>query len=138
VEGIVSDLQQAARNAPEEHVKDLGRDSTVLQEYNQALRAIVASPNGEEVARLTALKACTSLYSQTQSTLEIEVLVHLLAKLCDMSSIVARYTWAVLSEVDDDHMFNVPVTVALIDAGLLDIRRIDMILTRLILQKNTL
>ncbi|KAL3489062.1 CCR4-Not complex component, Not1-domain-containing protein [Aspergillus germanicus] len=137
VESIVSDLQQAARNSPEEHVKDLGRDSTVLQEYNQALRAIVASPNGEEVARLTALKACTSLYSQTQSTLEIEVLVHLLAKLCDMSSIVARYTWAVLSEVDDDHMFNVPVTVALIDAGLLDIRRIDMILTRLILQKNT-
>ncbi|KAL2868313.1 CCR4-NOT core subunit CDC39 [Aspergillus lucknowensis] len=137
VENLVSDLQQAARNAPEEHVKDLSRDSTVLQEYNQTLRAIVASPNGEEVARLTALKACDSLYSQTQDTLEVEVLVHLLAKLCDMSSIVARNTWAVLSDVDDEHMFNVPVTVALIDAGLLDIRRVDMILTRLIIQKNT-
>ncbi|KAL3430741.1 CCR4-Not complex component, Not1-domain-containing protein [Aspergillus tetrazonus] len=136
VESLVSDLQQAARNATEEHVKDLGRDSAVLQEYNQALRSIVASPNGEEVARLTALKACTSLYSQTQSTLEIEVLVHLLAKLCDMSALVARYTWTVLAEVDDEHMFNVPVTVALIDAGLLDIRRVDMILSRLILQKN--
>ncbi|KAL4915304.1 CCR4-Not complex component, Not1-domain-containing protein [Aspergillus aurantiobrunneus] len=136
VESLVSDLQQTARNATEEHVKDLGRDSTVLQEYNQALRSIVASPNGEEVARLTALKACTSLYSQTQGTLEIEILVHLLAKLCDMSALVARYTWTVLSEVDDEHMFNVPVTVALIDAGLLDIRRVDMILTRLILQKN--
>ncbi|KAL4780206.1 CCR4-Not complex component, Not1-domain-containing protein [Aspergillus varians] len=137
VESLVSDLQQTARNATEEHVKDLGRDSTVLQEYNQALRLIVASPNGEEVARLTALKACTSLYSQTQGTLEIEVLVHLLAKLCDMSALVARYTWTILSEVDDEHMFNVPVTVALIDAGLLDIRRVDMILTRLILHKNT-
>ncbi|KAL5338684.1 CCR4-Not complex component, Not1-domain-containing protein [Aspergillus crustosus] len=137
VESLVSDLQQTARNASEEHVKDLGRDSTVLQEYNQALRTIVSSPNGEEVARLTALKACTSLYSQAQSTLEIEVLVHLLAKLCDMSSLVARYTWAVLSEVDDEHMFNVPVTVALIDAGLLDIRRVDTILTRLILQQST-
>ncbi|KAL4810425.1 CCR4-Not complex component, Not1-domain-containing protein [Aspergillus unguis] len=136
VESLVSDLQQAARNASEEHVKDLGRDSAVLQEYNQALRSIVASQNGEEVARLTALKACTSLYSQTQGTLEIEVLVHLLAKLCDMSALVARYTWTVLAEVDDEHMFNVPVTVALIDAGLLDIRRVDMILTRLILQKN--
>ncbi|KAB8272086.1 CCR4-Not complex component, Not1-domain-containing protein [Aspergillus minisclerotigenes] len=137
VESIVSDLQQAARNASEERVRDLGRDSGVLQEYNQALRAILASPNGEELARLTSLKICTSLFSQTQGTLEIEVLVHLLAKLCDMSSLVARYTWAVLSEVDDEHMFNVPVTVALIDAGLLDIRRVDMILTRLILQKNT-
>ncbi|KAL2827023.1 CCR4-Not complex component, Not1-domain-containing protein [Aspergillus cavernicola] len=136
VDNLVSDLLQAARNAPEEHVKDLGRDSTVLQEYNQALRAIVASPNGEEIARFSALKACTFLYAQAQKTLEIEVLVHLLAKLCDMSSLVARYTCAVLSEVDDDHMFNVPVTVALIDAGLLDIRRVDMILTRLILQKS--
>ncbi|KAL3469528.1 CCR4-Not complex component, Not1-domain-containing protein [Aspergillus californicus] len=136
VEALVSDLQQAARIAPEEHVRDLGRDSTVLQEYNQALRAIVSSQNGEELARLAALMACTNLYSQTQGTLEIELLVHLLAKLCDMSALVARYTWAVLSEVDDEHMANVPVTVALVDAGLLDIRRVDMILTRLILQKN--
>ena len=137
VENIVSDLQQAARNATEERVRDLGRESPVLQEYNQALRVILASPNGEELARLTCLKICTSLYSQTQGTLEIEVLVHFLAKLCDMSTLVARYTSAMLSEVDDEHMFNVPVTVALIDAGLLDIRRVDMILTRLILQKNT-
>ncbi|KAF4235881.1 hypothetical protein CNMCM6805_007816 [Aspergillus fumigatiaffinis] len=137
VDSIVSDLQQAARNAPEERVKDLGRDSAVLQEYNQALRTILTSPSGEELARLTSLKICTNLYSQTPSNLEIEVLVHLLAKLCDMSSLVARYTWVVLSEVDDEHIFNVPVTVALIDAGLLDIRRVDMSLTRLICQKNT-
>ncbi|KAJ5601469.1 CCR4-Not complex component N.t1.c1 C-terminal [Penicillium lagena] len=136
VETIVSDLQQSARNAPEEHIKDLGRDSAILQEYNQALRTILASPNGEELARLTSLKICTTLYSQSSTPLEIEVLVHLLAKLCDMSTLIARYTWALLSEVDDEHMFNVPVTVALIDAGLLDIRRVDMILTRLIIQKN--
>lgn len=136
VESLISDLQQAARSAPEEHVKDLGRDSSVLQEYNQALRTILASPNGEELARLTSLKVCTTLYSQTSGPLELEVLVHLLAKLCDMSTLIARYTWALLAEIDDEHMFNVPVTVALIDAGLLDIRRVDMVLTRLILQKN--
>ncbi|KAJ5683312.1 CCR4-Not complex component N.t1.c1 C-terminal [Penicillium macrosclerotiorum] len=136
IESLIADLQQSARGAPEEHVKDLDRESAVLQEYNQALRTILASPNGEELARLTSLKVCTTLYSQSSGSLEIEVLVHLLAKLCDMSSLIARYTWALLSEVDDEHMFNVPVTVALIDAGLLDIRRVDMVLTRLILQKN--
>ncbi|KAJ5382650.1 CCR4-Not complex N.t1.c1 subunit domain of unknown function DUF3819 [Penicillium concentricum] len=136
VESLVSDLQQSARSAPEEHVKDLGRDSAVLQEYNQALRSILASTNGEELARLTSLKVCTLLYSQPHGSLEIEVLVHLLAKLCDMSSLIARYTWALLSEVDDEHMFNVPVTVALIDAGLLDIRRVDTNLTRLIQSRN--
>ncbi|EKV05850.1 Ccr4-Not transcription complex subunit (NOT1), putative [Penicillium digitatum] len=136
VESLVSDLQQSARSAPEEHVKDLGRDSAVLQEYNQALRSILSSTNGEELARLTSLKVCTLLYSQPHGSLEIEVLVHLLAKLCDMSSLIARYTWALLSEVDDEHMFNVPVTVALIDAGLLDIRRVDTNLTRLIQSRN--
>lgn len=136
VESIVCELQQVARDSSEEHVRDLSRDSPALQEYNQALRTILSTPNGDELARLTSLKICATLYSQTQGTLEVEILVHLLAKLCDMSSIVARYTWAVLSDIDDEHMFNVPVTVALIDAGLLDIRRVDMIITRLILQKN--
>ncbi|KAI2793162.1 hypothetical protein POX_b03212 [Penicillium oxalicum] len=136
VDAMISELQISCRNVPEEHVKDLSRDSTVLQEYNQILRAILASPNGEELARLTSLKICTTLYSQSSGSLEIEVLVHLLAKLGDMSTLISRYTWALLSEVDDEHLFNIPVTVALIDAGLLDIRRVDMVLTRLILQKN--
>lgn len=137
VETIVSELQQVARSSTEEHVRDLGRNSAVLQEYNQALRTILSTPNGDELARLTSLKICGTLYSHTQDALEVEVLVHLLAKLCDISSIVARYTWAVLSDIEDEHMFNVPVTVALIDAGLLDIRRVDMIITRLMLQRNT-
>lgn len=136
VESLISGLQQDARSVSEERIKDLSRDSVVLQDYNQILRSILASPNGEDLARLTCLKICTSLYSQTETPLEIEVLVHLLAKICDMSSIVARYTWAILSDVDDEHMFNVPVTVALIDAGLLDLRRVDMLLNKLILQKN--
>ncbi|KAJ5493253.1 hypothetical protein N7539_001999 [Penicillium diatomitis] len=136
VDAMISELQMSCRNASEQHVKDLGRDSTVLQEYNQILRAILTSPNGEELARLTSLKICTTLYSQSSSSLEIEVLVHLLAKLGDMSTLISRYTWALLSEVDDEHMFNIPVTVALIDAGLMDIRRVDMVINRLILQKN--
>ncbi|KAJ5287541.1 hypothetical protein N7478_003227 [Penicillium angulare] len=136
VEALISELQQATRDAAEERVKDLGRDSAVLQEYNTALRSILASPNGEELARLTSLKICTTLYSQSSGPLELEVLVHLLAKLCDMSTLIARYTWALLAEIDDEHMFNVPVTVSLIDAGLLDIRRVDMVLARLIGQKD--
>ena len=136
VESIVSEIQQVARTSSEEHVKDLGRDSALLQVYNQALRAILASPNGEDLARLMSLKICTGLYSQVPTSLELEVLVHFLAKLCDMSSLVTRYTWALLSEVEDEHLFNVPVTVALLDAGLLEIRRVDMILSRLILHKN--
>jgi CCR4-NOT transcription complex subunit 1 len=136
VESLIVGLQQDARNAPEEHIKDLSSDSAVIQDYNQILRSIISSPNGEDFARLTCLKICNNLYSQTEGPLEIDVLVNLLAKICDMSSIVARYTWALLSDINEDHLFKVPVTVALIDAGLLDLRRVDMLLTKLILQKE--
>ncbi|PLN79875.1 Ccr4-Not transcription complex subunit [Aspergillus taichungensis] len=136
-ESIVSELLQAARGASEERVKDLAIDSPVLLEYNRALRSILSAPNGEELARITCYSVCQALFSQNLGALEIQVLVHLIAKLCDLSTIIARYTWAILSEIDDEHMFNVPVTVSLIDSGLLDIRRVDMVLTRLILQKNT-
>ncbi|PKY08194.1 Ccr4-Not transcription complex subunit [Aspergillus campestris IBT 28561] len=135
-ESIVSELLQTARGASEERVKDLAIDSPVLLEYNRALRNILSAPNGEELARLTCYSVCQALFSQSLGALEIQVLVHLIAKLCDLSTIIARYTWTMLSEVDDEHMFNVPVTVSLIDSGLLDIRRVDMVLTRLILQKN--
>ncbi|WEW55069.1 CCR4-NOT core subunit cdc39 [Emydomyces testavorans] len=136
-EKLVAGLQQTARDAPEERIKDLWRDSPILQEYNQVLRAILSSPNGEELARLTAIKICNTLYTQAERTLEVEILVHLLSKICELSSLVARYTWAVLAEVEDGQMFNVPVTVALIDAGLMDLHRVDLILTKLIKEKNT-
>ncbi|KAK2750994.1 hypothetical protein FQN57_000069 [Myotisia sp. PD_48] len=136
IEILVTDLQQAARNEPEEHVKELGRESAIFHKYNQILRVILSSPNGEEFARLTAIQICSSLYTQTEKTLEIEVLVHLLARICELSSLVARYTWAVLAEEDDGQMFNVPVTVALIDAGLMDLHRVDTMLTKLIKEKN--
>ncbi|OAX82236.1 hypothetical protein ACJ72_03415 [Emergomyces africanus] len=97
VETLVSQLQLAARNASEEHLKDLGRDSNILQDYNQVFRTILSAPNGEDLARLVALKLCTTLYSRTESRLEIELLVHILAKICELSSLVARYTWAVLA-----------------------------------------
>lgn len=137
VESLIAGLQQAARSASEEHIKDLGRDSPVLQEYNQVLRTILASPNGEEMARWICVKICTALYSQTERQLEIEVLVHMLARICDMSPLVARCTWALLSDLNEEHVSNVPVTVALIDAGLLDLRRVDMVLSKYICQRNT-
>ncbi|KLJ11442.1 hypothetical protein EMPG_09747 [Blastomyces silverae] len=136
VETLVSQLQLAARNASEEHLKDLGRDSGILQDYNQLFRTILSAPNGEDLAQRVASKICTTLYARTESRLEIELLVHVLAKICELSSPIARFTWTVLANVGDEQMFNVPVTVALIDAGLLDLQRVDMILTKLIQDKN--
>ncbi|DAA78287.1 TPA_exp: Uncharacterized protein A8136_4263 [Trichophyton benhamiae CBS 112371] len=136
IDGLVVELQHTTRSEKDEHIKDIARDSPILHSYNQVLRAILSSQNGEELARLAAMKICNALYTQTEKNLEIEVLVHLLTKICELSSLVARYVWAVLAEVDDGQMFNVPVTVALIDAGLMDLHRIDMNIAKLIKDKS--
>ncbi|KAL1958253.1 hypothetical protein VTO42DRAFT_4761 [Malbranchea cinnamomea] len=136
VESLVAELQQAARNAPEEHIKDLRRDTPLLQHYNQVLRTLLTSPNGEELARFTAVKICNVLYTQSEKTLELEVLVHLLTKLCELSPAVARYIWAVLAEPESEQILNSPVTLALIDAGLMDLHRVDVIISRMIDDRN--
>jgi CCR4-NOT transcription complex subunit 1 len=136
VETLLSELQQTARGATEEHVKDLGRETQILQTYNQLLRTILTSPNGEELTRFTAIKVCNILYSQAEKALEIEVLVHLLSKLCELSAAVARYIWVALGEAEDSQVLNAPVTLASIDAGLIDIRRLDISLAKMMHERN--
>ncbi|KAJ5239814.1 CCR4-Not complex component N.t1.c1 C-terminal [Penicillium chermesinum] len=136
VDAFIAELKLSARNASVERLKDLDRDTETWQGFHQVLRLILHSANGEELARLTTMKVCSILYHESSTPLQLDVLVQLLARLCDMSTLIARYAWALLAEVDDDLLFNAPVTAALIEAGLLDLRRVDGVLSRLIQQKN--
>lgn len=136
VDNFITELQQAARHATEEHVKDLGRETQIFQTYNQILRTILASPNGEELARITSVKICHVLYSQAEKNLEVEVLVHLLSKLCELSNVISREICVLLADVEDGQVLNSPVTLALVDAGLMDLQRVDTTLAKMIRDKN--
>ena len=136
VDSFITELQQASRNANEEHVKDLGRETQIFQTYNQILRTILASPNGEELARITSVKICNVLYSQAEKNLEVEVLVHLLSKLCELSNVIARDICVLLADVEDGQVLNSPVTLALVDAGLMDLQGVDATLAKMIRDKN--
>jgi len=134
---LLSDLQRVAKGAPEHHVKDLSGESPAMGILNQLLYLLVSAPPYiEQIALATAQRICVTLYNQTEQALEIEVLAQLLSKLCQISSSTAKEVILWMANTDDERAFNVPVTVALLDSGLMELHRVDNTLTKAIHQRK--
>ncbi|KAI9670819.1 MAG: hypothetical protein M1829_004708 [Trizodia sp. TS-e1964] len=132
VNGLLSDLQQITKDSSQQHIKDLSRGSPAAQMFEQILSLIIMSPHREEASLSAANKICMALYTQTDTNLEIEALVGLLAKLCKISSVTAKEVILWMANQDDERVFNVAVTISLLEAGLLELHRVDKILAKAI------
>ena len=138
IQSLVAEIQKASRSSSVDHVKDLSKDSQIFFDTGQILHVLSTSarPNGEVLARFVAEKICNSLFSDFESQLEIELMAHLLAKICQLSDHVSRDVFRYMTAQEETHLSRISVTVALIDAGLLEFSRLDMVFTKLLLQKK--
>ena len=138
IQNLMEEIQTAARSGSAESVKDLSPENSLLSSFQQVLQTLTTSarPNGEILARFVAEKICTSLYGDVESKLEIEVMALMLAKICQLSDLVHRDVFRWMSNQEETHITNVPVTVALIKAGLMEFSRIDTILNKAISQNS--
>jgi CCR4-NOT transcription complex subunit 1 len=138
IQTLFEEIQSAARSDSAETVKDLSPESSLLSNFQQILQVLTTSarPSGEILARFVAEKICTSLYSDAESKLEIEMMALMLAKICQLSDLVSRDVFRFMTNQEETHITNVPVTVALIKAGLMELSRIDTILTKAISQNS--
>ncbi|KAI9864318.1 MAG: hypothetical protein M1813_003238 [Trichoglossum hirsutum] len=132
IHNLLSELQLAAKEAPEPHVKDLSPGSSTMEIFDQILTLVFTTPHREEVALKMANDISSALYMQTKHELEIEILVQLLERLCQISSNTAKEVLLWLVRQDDERMFNVSVTVSLLNNGLMELQRIDMIVAKAI------
>ncbi|KZF19773.1 putative Ccr4-Not transcription complex subunit [Xylona heveae TC161] len=130
VQDLLLDLQRAMKGAQEQRFAELSPDSPVRDISDQTLRLVVTSAQREEISLTAAQKICVALYTQSEKPLEIEVLVQLLNKLCQLSPATAREVILWLANIDDERVLNVPVTVSLLDIGLIEVHRVDLIITR--------
>src|ERR1700758_3585163 len=103
-----------------------------MEIFDQILTLVFTTPHREDVALKMANDVSSALYMQTKHELEIEVLVQLLERLCQISSNTAKEVLLWLVRQDDERMFNVPVTVSLLNNGLMELQRIDMIVAKAI------
>ncbi|KAI8372978.1 CCR4-Not complex component, Not1-domain-containing protein [Radiomyces spectabilis] len=84
-----------------------------------------------EAARTFAQKVVQLLY-KSETQLSIEMYVVLLERLCDVSPNVGTLVTSWLTHADDERKYNVPVTMTLIKAGLINLMEQDQELAALI------
>ncbi|KKY26736.1 putative ccr4-not transcription complex subunit [Phaeomoniella chlamydospora] len=138
IQTLLSDMSGECKDTSVDHVKDLPRDSIIFTDFHKLLQLLTSSTRttGETLARFIAEKICTTIFADLDNQLEIELMAHLLAKICSLSEAVSRDVFRWMTSQEDGHIFNIPVTIALIDAGLIEFSRIDFILTKTIAQKK--
>ncbi len=106
-------------------------------EIRHALRLIpvvAAQSTSRDETALAFSQKVVQLLFKIESKLGREVYVVLLDRLCEISLKAAREVTAWLIYAEDERKFNVPVTVSLVRAGLVNIAELDVQLAKLILR----
>ncbi|KAI5290534.1 hypothetical protein KEM54_001259, partial [Ascosphaera aggregata] len=136
LEQLVRRVQESARNAGVEHIKDLPKDTPILQEYHSVIKALYALPNADHFARFTAQVICISLHEMTETNIESEILVHLLSRICELAPVITKDTRTHLVFQNEGHLFNVSTLIALNEVGLLEFALVDPVIARLLRSRN--
>ncbi|KAK9702694.1 CCR4-NOT core subunit cdc39 [Basidiobolus ranarum] len=89
------------------------------------------SSSRDETALAFSQKIVQSLY-KAGTNLAREVYIHVLERLCELSSSVAKEVTTWLIYADDERKYNIPVTVGLIKVGLINLLEQDAQLAKLI------
>lgn len=129
---VMADIFRLAKDQSERVVKDLGRDSPILNLINQLWEILLTSPEREALTMSTAEAICMAMYEEGKSDYELEVLAYLLDRLCQMSSATYKEVFVSFANQDDEKMLNAPVTVALLQVGLVDFRQVDIMISKLL------
>lgn len=123
---LMQDLQQAAREAPEEHITEIGEGAPIRRIYEQLIMLIESAVQKDTLTVAAGQQCFLTIYSEAQKRLETEVFVRLMAHLCRMSMPAGRHLTMYLASVDDDKLFNATATIALIGEGMMDIQHVDV------------
>lgn len=139
VQDLLAELQHATREAPEEHIKALPATAPTREVYEHLIHLLeTVIVQKDPLSFGVANKIIGMIYTEAERRLEVEVMVQLLVNLCQISVQIGKHTVLTLTNVDDDRIFNVNATLCLLNVGLLDIRRVDMVIAKAIRERNVL
>ncbi|OCK78418.1 Not1-domain-containing protein [Lepidopterella palustris CBS 459.81] len=139
VEDLLNELQRSAKEAPEEHIDDLRPTAPTYHIFEQLIATIEsAGPQKGHLALAAAGRVTTCIFSDSESRLEIEVMTHLLASLCQLSIDTSKQVIVWLATIEDDRVFNAVVIVCLISVGLMDLHRINITCAKAIQRRSVI
>lgn len=130
----ISEIERLlAKQTGEETIADLPQGHELRDIVRQVIVIASQSNNCDEAALAFSQKVVQLLF-KSESALARDTYVILLERLCELSLKVAKEVTAWLVYAEDERKFNVPVTVSLIRAGLINIAETDLQTTRLIMR----
>ncbi|KAK4517846.1 aminopeptidase [Mucor velutinosus] len=127
----ITELEKLTSQTNINTVNALPQHSDIRTLIRQVPMLAFSSFDKAEAARTFAQKIVQLLY-KSEKQLTIEAYVVILEHLCELSPTVGSLVTSWLTHADDERKYNVPVTVALIKAGLIDLPEQDQELSILI------
>ncbi|CEP14955.1 hypothetical protein [Parasitella parasitica] len=127
----ITELEQLTNQTNANTINALPQHSDIRTLIRQVPMLALSSFDKAEAARTFAQKIVQLLY-KSEKQLAIEAYVIILEHLCELSSNVGTLVTSWLTHADDERKYNVPVTVALIKAGLINLPEQDQELSILI------
>jgi CCR4-NOT transcription complex subunit 1 len=138
VEELLVELMRIVKETPEARLAELPRDHPVSVVFQELLFAVEqAGVNKDAHAFRIAGQTTNLLFSEPLRHLEVEVLTRLLSGLCELSVQTSRQVLMWLATMhDDDRIFNATVMVCLMEAGLMDMHRLNTTIAKALSQRR--
>ncbi|MCJ1307479.1 hypothetical protein MMC25_001125, partial [Agyrium rufum] len=134
----LAEIKGLTSEASEARLTELKRDGPILTIVNQIQQIAMSSAQQDDAAMITAHSICSGMYVNHYDPLELDVLMHLLNRLCQISPITAKEVSLHLGNQEAERFLNIPVTISLLENGLIDFGSVDVKIARQIHQQKPL
>lgn len=131
---LLGDTSRMVKENPDRSMNDIQRDRALVEVLSQAWELIASSPDA--IAMICAEEICKGIYGNSMIRLEIEVFVHLLARLCLTYPGIRKEVAIWTMTLEEQKLFNVEVTAALVKVELLHLKQIDLFFAGLIYERE--
>lgn len=130
-QGMIAELDKALQRATVSNLNALPLHHDIKMLIREIPVTVTQSASTDSTALTFSQKVVQLLY-KSETELARQVYVNILQRLCDQSAKVAKEVSQWLIYAEDVRKFNIPVTLSLIQAGLIDVGELDAQLARII------
>ncbi|KAK3994594.1 CCR4-Not complex component, Not1-domain-containing protein [Cladorrhinum sp. PSN332] len=126
VNKLLSELNTAASNSPEEHFSTLPRSHEIINIVDALIQTIIKTQQSDEFAFYTAQQISQILFSQPENTLQLESLVHVLETLRRVAGAqISQEVRFLFYSQPGETFLHLPLIKALLNTDLIDWRSVD-------------
>ncbi|GAA6009388.1 hypothetical protein JCM10207_003757 [Rhodosporidiobolus poonsookiae] len=130
---LISELDKALADEESASLAGVAQESDLRRIIQQIALIAASSVSRDETALACSQKVVQLLY-RSETTLARDAYVFLLDRLCAISTKVAKEVTAWLVYAEDERKFNVPVTVALLQARFINVAELDLQLAKFVVR----